>query len=772
MSDSDITTAIYKVNENWLDVDERDRAVKGFDNNSGKLAGSGLVVGVLPSDKTYTGSKITFTEDELRIYYGGRLLKNGTDYKVSYANNTKAFTLDDGETFEDLDAAALKKAPKITISTMGSLSGKKVVYFEIQPRSILADLNIKSGSMFTELAKNKKVTAVPAMSTTINGKTVKLKSGTDFEVFYNPIVDGVVDYGTKLTAAAVMQDYETNNHKLFLVNAQGIGNYTGTLGSIAPRLTIASDDEVRLDKASVSRSLPIRTYKNGEQISDEFVEMFVNGDITAKVGKTKLTYLADKDAATVTEDGYYFTVIDPADTAEGAELNRYPGTNNYIELVPTVIPVETGYRNYLVGSKKLTFRIKGNTISFKNIVSTLPYTGNPIYNGVDGLVAQNDKEAVQKKLFNNNKGVLKAGIDRMQVFSGALELDANSDAYTMTLQGDTGAVGTLKVTFTGNIKKGYTGSVSKKIKIQAQKLKKTDVKVYFNDPSEENTFVPEYEYEPAGVKPQVKVRLGNTDLVENVDYKLSYTGNKNAGKVGSVSVKFIGAYSGSISKARTFKVVKADLTTASDRFSIKCNDVVMGKFGKTFKSFGKAAPVLYDGTKKLKLNTDYVYASAPVYYYAEDYVMYDAENKEEVIGVIPRGTVIADDSKAVGAGTTVGVRFSILPGDKGSYKISDSASAVEFETTYRIGAFDISKATIKVKSQTYIGDGVEVIPSISDITFTPARGAAEFRPDDYKIVGFENNTKAGTAVMYVQGNGRYCGVKKVTFKIVKGTSNK
>ena len=92
--------------------------------------------------------------------------------------------------------------------------------------------------------------------------------------------------------------------------------------------------------------------------------------------------------------------------------------------------------------------------------------------------------------------------------------------------------------------------------------------------------------------------------------------------------------------------------------------------------------------------------------------------------------------------------------------------------TYRIGEFDISKAKFAVAPQTYVGENIAVIPSAKDIAITPAKGAPAITAGEYTILSFEKNTKAGTAVMYVQGNGRYCGIKKVTFKITKAPARK
>ncbi len=38
---------------------------------------------------------------------------------------------------------------------------------------------------------------------------------------------------------------------------------------------------------------------------------------------------------------------------------------------------------------------------------------------------------------------------------------------------------------------------------------------------------------------------------------------------------------------------------------------------------------------------------------------------------------------------------------------------------------------------------------------------------DFEIISVTNNTKIGTATVVIRGNGKYCGMKKASFKIVK-----
>ena len=124
-------------------------------------------------DQTYTGSAITPGPD---VYFGSvKLTKD--DYKVSYKNNTNAYTIKEGQPgFE------LSKAPTVTITGKGKYTGKMTKPFVIKPLSIenaytdadalfdkgaidahqtlLVNGNVQKGSfkLFYDLPNGKKVT--------------------------------------------------------------------------------------------------------------------------------------------------------------------------------------------------------------------------------------------------------------------------------------------------------------------------------------------------------------------------------------------------------------------------------------------------------------------------------------------------------------------------------------------------------------------------------------------------------------------------------------
>ena len=73
----------------------------------------------------------------------------------------------------------------------------------------------------------------------------------------------------------------------------------------------------------------------------------------------------------------------------------------------------------------------------------------------------------------------------------------------------------------------------------------------------------------------------------------------------------------------------------------------------------------------------------------------------------------------------------------------------------------INKAKVKIEPQTYTG--AEIRPKKSQMEVTI--GKQKLGEKDYEIIGYQNNTKKGTAKVTLKGVGNYGGTKTVTFKI-------
>ena len=130
------------------------------------------------TSKTYTGKAQT---QNITVKYNGKTLKNGTDYTVSYSNNTKVGTA------------------KVTITGKSNYTGTISKTFSIKNDFTKASVSGISNKTFTGKAQTQKITVK------FGGKT--LKSGTDYTISYSN--------NTKVGKATV--------------KIVGKGNYTGTI---------------------------------------------------------------------------------------------------------------------------------------------------------------------------------------------------------------------------------------------------------------------------------------------------------------------------------------------------------------------------------------------------------------------------------------------------------------------------------------------------------------------------------------------------------------
>ena len=122
-------------------------------------------------DKTYAGSAI---KQNFRVYDGTRLLKEKTDYTVTYKNNTNAYTYDGDRT--SFFPAKGDKTPYILITGKGNYSGKTYVPFSIDQVNMNDPEQVYIEKSITLKANGKVQRPVPVI--TYNGKAVSSKEYT------------------------------------------------------------------------------------------------------------------------------------------------------------------------------------------------------------------------------------------------------------------------------------------------------------------------------------------------------------------------------------------------------------------------------------------------------------------------------------------------------------------------------------------------------------------------------------------------------------------
>lgn len=239
-------------------------------------------------------------------------------------------------------------------------------------------------------------------------------------------------------------------------------------------------------------------------------------------------------------------------------------------------------------------------------------------------------------------------------------------------------------------------------------------------------------YRKGGVKPVPKVYCGSRLLKEGTDYKLSYKNNKAIAKMSDKKAPTIivtgkGNYKGR--QEILFNIVQQDI----GELTLKAKDKVYankaGCFTTSFVITDK------DG-KNLTAGKDYDKTSV-IYTYA------DSGKPVEKTDFVQQGTTL---------------RITVNAAATGAY--TGNISAV-----FRITAYDIAKAKVKVEPQIYTGYAIE--PTSTTGVQVTYKGYIDGLTEgvDYRITGYGNNTKKGTAKLYIEGIGDFGGTKTVNFKI-------
>lgn len=207
------------------------------------------------ANQPYTGKAI---KPEVEVYDGETLLTLGTDYTVSYKNNTKAYT----KPWTDET-----KAPTVTVKGKGNYKDSDTETFQIVPQSIAAgEKEVVIPDLYLAHT-GKKLTITPAV--TWNGK--KLKNKTDFEVLK------ITKNNTEVAECIDEGDYA--------VVITGKGNFTGerTISLTVTKKTLLSKVSFKPNKL---KDIPW-TALNGKTLG-EATDIKVNDGVILSKGSDSL----------------------------------------------------------------------------------------------------------------------------------------------------------------------------------------------------------------------------------------------------------------------------------------------------------------------------------------------------------------------------------------------------------------------------------------------------------------------------------------------------
>lgn len=274
---------------------------------------------------------------------------------------------------------------------------------------------------------------------------------------------------------------------------------------------------------------------------------------------------------------------------------------------------------------------------------------------------------------------------------------------------------------------GYTGAAKKTFKITPVSLKDSErITVQMKT---------EASFTKVGGKPEITITFENEGhkritLREGVDYSVKYKNNAKGNLAGtkdgaSCVIKGIGHFKDTLPK-KAFTVTKTPLS-----------ELKFGTEGKQYKA-GK---------------TTAYYATAPV--------IFDAEGKQLSSGKDFRIKEYQDS-----AGKVIQKTDAVSSGTDSITLILEGIGGFEGELPVKCRVSEealtkISMASVtRIPVQPYTGDAVtpDIMLSIKGKgTLTENR--------NYKILGYYNNVRKGTAMILVQGIGDYTGTKTITFKI-------
>ncbi|MCR5667380.1 MAG: hypothetical protein K6G01_11210 [Eubacterium sp.] len=378
-------------------------------------------------------------------------------------------------------------------------------------------------------------------------------------------------------------------------------------------------------------------------------------------------YVISSDDVTLEQTSYAYTgeAIEPAVTVEknNKELtlgSDYTVTYTNNEEVGTATATITGCGNYN-GTAAVNYTITQANLSGATVaINPESYE----YSGV-------------------------ANTPEVTVTLGGRELTKDTD-YTISYANNIDA-GEATVTITG--KGNYTGTATATYTIEEIDLSEATVTL------EKTSYIGTGE----AIKPDLTVTLGDTELVKDTDYTVSYVNNIDAGEA-TVTVTGKGNYTGTATA--TFTIGENDISKASVSLEASA-------YTYTGAEIKPGVTVILDG-KTLTQDTDY--------------------------------EVTYQDNTDVGEAT-------VTISGRGTY--ANTATA-----TFTIGAKAISEATVTLDDDFHIYTGEAIKPQV-----TVVDGSMTLVQDTDYTVAYSDNVEVGEATVTVTGKGNYTGTATTTYTI-------
>lgn len=681
--------------------------IKGKGNYSGSCSLTFSITARPVSTLKITVPSVTYNgkaqKPAVTVKYNNYKFKNGTDYTLSYKNNTKIGTA------------------TVTVKGKGKLSGTKSVTFKINAKPIKNAVITYNNSLTYNGS-----TLSPAVTVKYGNAT--LKKNTDYTVAYSNNVNAgtgtITITGKGIYGGSVKKTFTIKKLGISASAVSGTGNkvYTGSAIKPVPAVKVGGRTLKNGTDFTVS-------YKNNTEPGTATLKVTGKGNYSGSVSKTfKITARAINDVEVTVPDTVFTGEQVRPDVVVSYGSYQFISDSDYTLSfkdninIGTASVVVTG-KNHLSGSRTVTFPIEKADVSSTEIaVKNATFTGSAIKSDVDvrlgnvtlkegthyTLSYKNNVNAGTAQVTISGKGslegavtksftiekadILKASISASGTYApDGVKIGINAKFGNYTLKSSDysfaapTAAGELTLTISGN--GNFSGKTTVKCNVAKADIANAKSSLSLSTDGKGYT---------------VTIIYDGVLLTQDKDYKVAVT--ESATGVSAV-ITGIGNYGGT-----------ATISGISNELEAFENAVV---------TIGK---VTYNGTAQLPSVT--VKIGSVTLKSGTDYILSAYDN------------------------TNAGTATAVITG-KGKYE------GAEKKTQFKIAPAAISSASISCEDQIYTGQGVTAQPVVTFNGKTLALGI------DYYISGYSNIVNVGTATVTVKGKGNFTGTAKGTFRIVK-----
>lgn len=681
--------------------------IKGKGNYSGSCSLTFSITARPVSTLKITVPSVTYNgkaqKPAVTVKYNNYKFKNGTDYTLSYKNNTKIGTA------------------TVTVKGKGKLSGTKSVTFKINAKPIKNAVITYNNSLTYNGS-----TLSPAVTVKYGNAT--LKKNTDYTVAYSNNVNAgtgtITITGKGIYGGSVKKTFTIKRLGISATAVSGTGNkiYTGSAIKPVPAVKVGGRTLKNGTDFTVS-------YKNNTEPGTATLIVTGKGNYSGSVAKTfRITARAINDVEVTVPDTVFTGVQVRPDVVVSYGNYQFINNSDYTLSfkdnvnIGTASVVVTG-KNHLSGSRTVTFPIEKADISSTEIaVKNATFTGSAIKSDVDVRLGNVTlKEGTHYTLSYKNN--VNAGTAQVTISGkGSLE-GAVTKSFTIAKADISKASISASGTYApDDVKIGINA------KFGNYTLKSSDYSFAAPTAAGEQTLTISGNGNFSG-KATVKCNVAKADIA-NAKSSLSLSTD---GKGYTVTIIYDGVL---LTQDKDYKVAVTESATG-----VSAVITGIGNYGGTatisgisneLEAFENAVvtigKVTYNGTAQLPSVT--VKIGSVTLKSGTDYILSAYDN------------------------TNAGTATAVITG-KGKY------AGAEKKTQFTIAPAAISSASISCEDQVYTGQGVTAQPVVTFNGKTLALGI------DYYISGYSNIVNVGTATVTVKGKGNFTGTAKGTFRIVK-----